>query len=98
MKFNDTFCITVLHVSQVNISRTCCNWFPEFTLSPPAAVCEASVAQLQAGTAARTLANMADVLGCLAGPQGGLRSGPAANRDWAQAFQLLEVCSDQIYN
>lgn len=41
--------------------------------------------------AARTLANIADVLGCMAGAKGGLRSGPAANKSWAQAFQLLEV-------
>ncbi|XP_052816143.1 L-fucose kinase-like [Mya arenaria] len=53
-------------------------------------VCEMSLDELQAGTAARTLANIADVLGCMAGPKGGLRSGPAANKDWAVAFDLLE--------
>ena len=47
---------------------------------------------LQAGVAARTLANIADILGCMAGPKGGLRSGPAANSAWAKAFCLLEVC------
>ncbi|KAK3086211.1 hypothetical protein FSP39_015281 [Pinctada imbricata] len=43
------------------------------------------------GVAARTLANIADVLGCWAGIKGGLRSGPAANKSWAKAFQLLEI-------
>ncbi|XP_072135383.1 L-fucose kinase isoform X1 [Mobula birostris] len=42
------------------------------------------------GVAARTLACVADVLGCMAGGRGGLRSGPAANRAWSEAFQLLE--------
>ena len=44
------------------------------------------------GVAARTLANIADVLGSRAGQRGGLRSGPAANKAWAKAFHLLEVC------
>ena len=43
------------------------------------------------GVTARTLANIADVLGCMGGTQGGLRSGPAANRSWAKAFHLLEI-------
>lgn len=43
------------------------------------------------GIAARCLACIADVLGCLAGEgKGGLRSGPAANPLWAAAFKLLE--------
>uniref|UniRef100_A0A9J7XMT7 L-fucose kinase n=1 Tax=Cyprinus carpio carpio TaxID=630221 RepID=A0A9J7XMT7_CYPCA len=43
------------------------------------------------GVAARSLACIADVLGCLAGEgKGGLRSGPAANPSWAPAFKLLE--------
>uniref|UniRef100_A0A8C8RF37 L-fucose kinase n=1 Tax=Pelusios castaneus TaxID=367368 RepID=A0A8C8RF37_9SAUR len=42
------------------------------------------------GVAARTLACIADVLGCMANGDGGLRSGPAANREWAPAFQHLE--------
>uniref|UniRef100_A0A8W8K6I8 L-fucose kinase n=1 Tax=Magallana gigas TaxID=29159 RepID=A0A8W8K6I8_MAGGI len=42
------------------------------------------------GVAARTLANIADVLGSKAGQKGGLRSGPAANKAWAKAFNLLE--------
>ncbi|XP_052231243.1 L-fucose kinase-like isoform X2 [Dreissena polymorpha] len=57
-------------------------------------VCNESLSKQQtsqaAGTAARTLANIADVLGCMAGPKGGLRSGPAANKDWARAFKFLE--------
>ena len=44
-----------------------------------------------AGRTARTLANIADILGCMAGPKGGLRSGPAANTIWSKAFQLLGV-------
>ena len=44
-----------------------------------------------AGRTARTLANIADILGCMAGPAGGLRSGPAANTIWSKAFRLLEV-------
>lgn len=51
---------------------------------------EGSDSELQAGMVARTLANIADLLGCMAGPKGGLRSGPAANTAWAKAFQLLE--------
>lgn len=43
------------------------------------------------GVTARTLANIADVLGCMGGTQGGLRSGPAANKSWAKAFHLLEI-------
>lgn len=43
-----------------------------------------------AGVAARALACVADLLGCMAGREGGLRSGPAANRAWAPAYQLLE--------
>ena len=46
-----------------------------------------------AGIAARTLANIADVLGALSRGAGGLRSGPASNRQWNCAFQLLEVCT-----
>ncbi|XP_072492684.1 L-fucose kinase isoform X2 [Notamacropus eugenii] len=42
------------------------------------------------GVAARALACIADVLGCMAGGHGGLRSGPAANQEWALAFQYLE--------
>ncbi|XP_061863237.1 L-fucose kinase isoform X2 [Colius striatus] len=43
-----------------------------------------------AGIAARALACIADVLGCMAQGEGGLRSGPAANSEWASAFALLE--------
>ncbi|XP_038610452.1 L-fucose kinase [Tachyglossus aculeatus] len=43
-----------------------------------------------AGVAARALACVADVLGCLAQGKGGLRSGPAANQDWGLAFHRLE--------
>lgn len=42
------------------------------------------------GIAARTLANIADVMGCMAGTIGGLRSGPAANQSWRKAFSYLE--------
>ncbi|XP_065519301.1 L-fucose kinase isoform X2 [Lathamus discolor] len=43
-----------------------------------------------AGIAARALACIAEVLGCMARGEGGLRSGPAANREWASAFGCLE--------
>ncbi|CAH1269935.1 FUK [Branchiostoma lanceolatum] len=43
------------------------------------------------GVTARTLACIADVLGSLAGGQWGLRSGPAANKMWQPAYQLLEA-------
>ncbi|XP_064375489.1 L-fucose kinase isoform X2 [Dromaius novaehollandiae] len=43
-----------------------------------------------AGIAARALACIADVLGCMAQGEGGLRSGPAANKEWASAFGRLE--------
>ncbi|XP_066493158.1 L-fucose kinase isoform X2 [Tiliqua scincoides] len=42
------------------------------------------------GVAARALACIADLLGCMAKGEGGLRSGPAANKAWALAFQHLE--------
>ncbi|KAJ7382345.1 hypothetical protein OS493_035622 [Desmophyllum pertusum] len=42
------------------------------------------------GVAARTLACIADVLGAMAGERAGLRSGPARNESWMQAFQLLD--------
>ncbi|KAM4614483.1 L-fucose kinase [Discoglossus pictus] len=42
------------------------------------------------GIAARALACIADLLGCMAGGEGGLRSGPAANKAWAIGYQLLE--------
>ncbi len=44
-----------------------------------------------AGIAARALANIADVLGSMADGQGGMRSGPAGNTQWAPAFDFLEV-------
>lgn len=43
------------------------------------------------GIAARALANIADVLGCMAGPKGGLRSGPSGNIQWKHAYEFLEV-------
>ncbi|XP_075045508.1 LOW QUALITY PROTEIN: L-fucose kinase [Mixophyes fleayi] len=43
-----------------------------------------------AGVAARALACVADLLGCMAAGEGGLRSGPAANRAWSPGYQLLE--------
>ncbi|XP_026570118.1 L-fucose kinase isoform X1 [Pseudonaja textilis] len=42
------------------------------------------------GVAARALACIADLLGCMARGEGGLRSGPTANLAWAAAFQQLE--------
>nr|XP_054309747.1 L-fucose kinase isoform X3 [Pongo pygmaeus] len=45
------------------------------------------------GVAARTLACVADVLGCMAEGRGGLRSGPAANPEWMRPFSYLE-CGD----
>lgn len=42
------------------------------------------------GVAARALACVADVLGCMAEGQGGLRSGPAANPEWTRSFLYLE--------
>ncbi|KAM9495286.1 L-fucose kinase isoform 2-T2 [Clarias gariepinus] len=51
----------------------------------------ASGSLVDLGVAARTLACIADVLGCMAGEgKGGLRSGPAGNPAWAYAFSLLE--------
>ena len=49
------------------------------------------ISAIVAGRTARTLANIADTLGCMAGPKGGLRSGPAANTIWSRSFQLLGV-------
>ncbi|XP_006860375.1 PREDICTED: L-fucose kinase [Chrysochloris asiatica] len=45
------------------------------------------------GVAARALACVADMLGCMAAGQGGLRSGPAANPEWIRPFSYLE-CGD----
>ncbi|XP_008580538.1 PREDICTED: L-fucose kinase [Galeopterus variegatus] len=45
------------------------------------------------GVAARALACVADVLGCMAEGHGGLRSGPAANPEWTRPFMYLE-CGD----
>ncbi|XP_069882365.1 L-fucose kinase [Dipodomys merriami] len=45
------------------------------------------------GVASRALACVADVLGCMAEGQGGLRSGPAANPEWMRPFSYLE-CGD----
>ncbi|XP_066098156.1 L-fucose kinase [Saccopteryx bilineata] len=45
------------------------------------------------GVAARALACVADVLGCMAEGRGGLRSGPAANPEWIRPFSYLE-CGD----
>ncbi|XP_029464770.1 L-fucose kinase isoform X2 [Rhinatrema bivittatum] len=42
------------------------------------------------GVGARALACIADVLGCMAKGEGGLRSGPAANLEWSVPFQHLE--------
>jgi len=42
------------------------------------------------GVAARCLSCIADVLVCMAGRKGGLRSGPAANEAWSCAYRLLE--------
>ncbi|XP_075393744.1 L-fucose kinase [Tenrec ecaudatus] len=43
------------------------------------------------GVAARAMACVADVLGCMAGGCGGLRSGPAANPEWTRPFAYLEA-------
>ncbi|XP_053522615.1 L-fucose kinase isoform X3 [Artibeus jamaicensis] len=45
------------------------------------------------GVVARALACVADVLGCMAEGQGGLRSGPAANPEWIRPLSYLE-CGD----
>uniref|UniRef100_A0A3P9H9N0 L-fucose kinase n=1 Tax=Oryzias latipes TaxID=8090 RepID=A0A3P9H9N0_ORYLA len=42
------------------------------------------------GAAARCLSCIADVLVCMVGGKGGLRSGPAANELWSSAYALLE--------
>ena len=42
------------------------------------------------GIAARTLACIADTLGCFAGGKGGLRSGPGRNSRFLPAFDNLE--------
>ncbi|CAJ1055837.1 L-fucose kinase [Xyrichtys novacula] len=45
---------------------------------------------VELGVAARCLSCIADVLVCMAGGKGGLRSGPAANEAWGSAYFLLE--------
>ncbi|KAM9377155.1 L-fucose kinase isoform 2-T2 [Pholidichthys leucotaenia] len=47
-----------------------------------------NVAEL--GVAARCLSCIADVLVCMAAGRGGLRSGPAANSAWREAYRRLE--------
>ena len=44
-----------------------------------------------ASVMSRAFACIADVLGCKAENQGGLRSGPAANSLWKKGLTLLEV-------
>ena len=43
------------------------------------------------GITARALANVSDMLGAMAHGEGGLRSGPALNKQWSHAFKHLEV-------
>ena len=59
-----------------------------------------SRAESSPDVAARTLACIADVLGAMAGESAGLRSGPARNESWMDAFRLLNVrvvCSAYCY-
>nr|XP_033798542.1 L-fucose kinase [Geotrypetes seraphini]XP_033798543.1 L-fucose kinase [Geotrypetes seraphini]XP_033798544.1 L-fucose kinase [Geotrypetes seraphini]XP_033798545.1 L-fucose kinase [Geotrypetes seraphini]XP_033798546.1 L-fucose kinase [Geotrypetes seraphini]XP_033798547.1 L-fucose kinase [Geotrypetes seraphini]XP_033798548.1 L-fucose kinase [Geotrypetes seraphini] len=49
----------------------------------------ASIAE-DPGIAARALACIADVLGCMAKGEGGLRSGPAANQEWSVPLKHLK--------
>ncbi|KAI0236301.1 L-fucose kinase [Lamellibrachia satsuma] len=51
---------------------------------------EVAVECQSAGIAARTLANIACLLSCMARGHGGLQSGPAANQCWKPAMLLLE--------
>ena len=51
---------------------------------------EIAIACKSPGIAARTLGNIADVLGHLTFGKGGMRSGPAANNQWKRAFDYLE--------
>ncbi|XP_070686170.1 L-fucose kinase [Pempheris klunzingeri] len=46
--------------------------------------------EAELGVAARCLSCIADLLVCMAGGRGGLRSGPAANEAWSSAYLLLE--------
>lgn len=43
------------------------------------------------GMAARILSNIANLLGCLSGGEGGLRSGPSSNKEWVSAYAVFEV-------
>uniref|UniRef100_A0A3Q3XKC6 L-fucose kinase n=1 Tax=Mola mola TaxID=94237 RepID=A0A3Q3XKC6_MOLML len=47
-------------------------------------------AESELGLAARCLTCIADVLVCMAGGMGGIRSGPAANEAWSHVYFLLE--------
>ena len=60
--------------------------FHYFFFHPPVASSATSP-----GVVARTLACIADVLGVMAGERAGLRSGPARNESWVNAFDLLDV-------
>ncbi|KAL5013089.1 hypothetical protein ScPMuIL_011640 [Solemya velum] len=62
--------------------------FSENLLNKLDEVAKASIGK--PGVAARVLANIADVLGCMSGKKGGLRSGPAANDQWRKGFHLIE--------
>lgn len=55
----------------------------------------AAVGENRSG-ASRHLAAIADLLSCEAGPDGGLRSGPASNGEWLPALHLLEVRELQV--
>uniref|UniRef100_A0A671TLN6 L-fucose kinase n=1 Tax=Sparus aurata TaxID=8175 RepID=A0A671TLN6_SPAAU len=50
---------------------------------------DSSESEPSMGLAARCLSCIADVLVCMAGGRGGLRSGPAANEAWSSAYSLL---------
>ncbi|KAF6722103.1 L-fucose kinase [Oryzias melastigma] len=51
---------------------------------------QAAKPKAELGAAARCLSCIADVLVCMAGGKGGLRSGPAANELWSSAYAFLE--------
>lgn len=57
---------------------------------PPASGPAVAAGAGDPGVAARALACVADVLGCMAEGRGGLRSGPAANPEWIRPLSYLE--------
>lgn len=80
-----TIMINSVFSLQISLSVAAGSWV-ELGVEP----CPGAESGAELGVAARCLSCIADVLVCMAGGRGGLRSGPAANKAWRSAYSLLE--------